>query len=457
MSSHVPSRAPRPAVIASVEPGSMACAAGIEPGDALVAINGHPIRDIIDYRYHAASAAAALEIEKPGGTRVIVELANGFDPRLGIEFDDALFDRQKRCANRCVFCFIDQLPRGMRKTLYVKDDDYRLSFLQGNFVTLTNLSEGELHRIIRLRLSPIYVSVHSTDDSIRAMLLGRLAPRPIMVTLRRLAAARIEFHTQVVMAPGMNDGEVLERTISDLWGLSPYCASVGVVPVGLTSHRQGLPKLTPVTPNVALATVRQIEAAQRRFTAERGIRFVFAADEFYCMASQPIPPGSAYEGYPQLENGIGLSRLFIDEFAAIEPELPRSVSRPISATVVTGASGAQVIGHAIDRLNRIGGVSIRIATIVNEFMGPSITVTGLVVGKDIISTLSGREEQIGDFVVIPEVMLRREGDRLLDNTTPDDISTALGVPVRVAPVTARGLVEAAIGAGCAAPDSCEVR
>ena len=432
--------------ITQVDEGSRADAAGICPGDVLVSVNGHPIRDIIDYEYHVSSFTTRLEIEKPDGSMLTAVFNNDYDPRLGLRFDELVFDGEKHCANKCVFCFVDQLPRGMRDTLYFKDDDYRLSFLQGNFITLTNLRESDLQRIMDMRLSPLYISVHSTDDVTRCRLLGRTHAFPIMPTLKRLAEARIDFHCQIVMVPGINDGTVLAASIRDLQSLWPSCVSVGVVPVGLTSHRQGLPELEPVSAGIARQTLEIVDSAQNECMKLFGNHFVYAADEFYCLASLPFPTADAYDEYPQIENGIGLARLFLDEFAQIALELPCSVPGRICATVVTGVLGARVIRDACDSLNGIHGVKVRLVPVENKFFGESITVSGLVVGADIIRSLQEEASRgrLGDFVVIPDVMLKSGERSLLDDVTVEGIASSVGVPVVVAPTTARGLVESVI-------------
>ncbi|MDD2201920.1 MAG: DUF512 domain-containing protein [Firmicutes bacterium] len=435
--------------IAWVDQGSRADEAGIRAGDLLISVNGHPIRDIIDYEYHVSSFETKLVIQRPSGERVEIVFNNDYDPRLGLGFDELVFDGEKHCANKCIFCFIDQLPEGMRDTLYFKDDDYRLSFLQGNFVTLSNVGEADLQRILDMRLAPLYISVHSTDDMIRRKLLGRRRTSPIMTTLRRLAEARIHFHSQVVLVPGVNDGEALDRTIKDLWSLWPACASVGVVPVGLTAHRQRLPELTPVTAEIARGTLEIVHSAQKTCASQSGTHFVYGADEFYSLACLPFPPAEAYDGYPQIENGIGLARLFCDEFADIEARLPMSAPSNLRSTVVTGVLGAHVIRDACNILNQIQGLNVMLLPVANRFFGDSVTVSGLVVGSDIIESLHEESARgnLGDLVVIPDVMLRRGETCFLDDVTVDDIASDVGVRVVVARTSARGLVDSILP-GC---------
>lgn len=437
------------AIVARVEPGSPAALAGIASGDTLVSINGHLVRDIIDYQYYAASSRVRLCVGRPDGSVFHAVIDNDYDTRLGIHFDELAFDGERRCANKCVFCFIDQLPAGMRRSVYFKDDDYRLSFLQGNFVTLTNLADRDIERIIRLRLSPLYISVHSTDENTRRTLLGRanVPTRPIMPTLARLSEGRIEFHAQVVLVPGLNDGATLEQTIDDLAGLWPSCASLGIVPVGLTSHREGLPRLKAVDSEVARQVIRTVNQAQLRSLDARGVRFVFAADEFYYLAQHEIPGGDEYDGYPQLENGIGPSRLFADEFSEAEGSLPKRAATAVDFAVVTGVLGARAIAGACARLGRVEGVRIRLLPVANKFFGESVTVSGLVVGADIVAALDVAKSSakagdgfLGDFVAVPDVMLRRGEERFLDDMTPHDVEQAIGAPVRIVSASPGGLV-----------------
>jgi putative radical SAM enzyme (TIGR03279 family) len=334
--------------------------------------------------------------------------------------------------------------------VYFKDDDYRLSFLQGNFVTLTNLTDSDIERIIHLRLSPLYVSVHSTDEETRRALLGRagIATRPIMPTLKRLSEAGIEFHAQVVLVPGLNDGTMLEQTIEDLADLWPSCASLGIVPVGLTAHREGLHRLDAVDPHLAGQVIRVVHAAQRRSLDSRGTRFVFAADEFYYLAQQEIPASDEYEEYPQLENGIGLSRLFSDEFEEALGRMAGQATAAVDFTAITGVLGARAIAHACASLSRIAGVCVHVLPVANRFFGESVTVSGLVVGADIVAALNEAKSSqttdagfFGDFVAIPDVMLRRGQECFLDDMTPGDIERATGIPVRIVSASARGLLE----------------
>jgi len=425
-----------PTIIA-IEPGSPADRAGVRAGDRLVSINGRALRDIIDYRYLAADTPLRLRLEGPGGGATVrVEKDPAED--LGLRFALELFDGMRTCANRCAFCFVHQLPRGLRRSLYLLDDDYRLSFLHGNFVTLTNVGEADLRRIIAQRLSPLYVSVHATDPALRRRLLRCPDGSEILPLLRRLTRGVIEVHAQVVLCPGLNDGAALERTVADLAALRPGIASLAVVPVGLTRHRERLTHLRPVTPAAARALVERIHAWQRQFRAQGGGRFIFAADELYLTAGASVPSARAYEGFPQLENGVGLVRRFLDQLARVR--VPAQV-RGRSATIVTGALAAPLLQRLADRLTE-AGARVQVAPIRNRLLGASVTVAGLLAGRDVIRQLRGR--RLGRVVIVPASALRghpegcpsgsperaalRDG-AFLDDTTLDDVSRALRAPV----------------------------
>lgn len=395
-------------IIIAVEPGSPAALAGIKPGERLLAIDGRPIRDLIDYLAQSAQSRPLLTLDGPDGERRL-RIEKREEDSLGLSFAGAVFDGIRRCGNKCVFCFVDQLPKGMRESLYIKDEDYRLSFLQGNYVTLTRLSRADERRIIEERLSPLYVSVHATDPGVRGKMLGLAKDAPILPLLSRLTRAGIAVQAQAVICPGWNDGAVLDRTIEDLAAFRPGLRSLAVVPVGLTAHRRGLTPLKAFDAEDARVILRQIEIWQERLYRQSGTRFVFAADEFYVLAGRAWPGSASYEDYPQLENGVGLLRSFEDEFRAAWRRWRRRI-RPGRIRVVTGQAAAGM-WSSLARLTRRAGLEISILAVPNRFFGESVTVTGLLTGRDIVAALH-RRERMPTFV--PRILLQRGADRFLD-------------------------------------------
>lgn len=431
----------RGGVISSVLPGSPAWDAGIRPGDTLLRINGHHIRDEIDYLYFSADPELDLDIERKDGHVARIHIGSPSGP-LGLGFDSPIFDGIKTCRNRCIFCFIDQLPRGLRSSLYLKDDDYRLSFLHGNFITLTNMTEEDLERIISFRLSPLYVSVHTTSGDLRSRMMGNPGASKILEQLRRLAGGGIELHIQIVACPGINDGEELDRTISDLVELFPGVRSCAVVPVGLTAHRQGLMEIHPYTETTARALLHQVRGWQDKLREELGTRFVFAADEFYIKAGADIPPASSYEGYPQRENGVGLVRIFEDEFARAVRRLGGSRAHPRHLSLATGVLMAERLNSMMEPL-RQRGLRVDVIPVPNNLLGPQVSVAGLLSGRDIIS--AAKEHTLGDELLIPQVALREGTDLFLDDVSVRDVARELGVPVRPVRVSGQALVRAVWG------------
>ena len=435
MGKHVPAAGVR---IEAVRPGGLAARAGLRPGDRLRAVNGHALRDLIDFHVHAGQEALQIEVERNGTARTVA-IARRWGRDLGMECEPPAPAEISTCANKCVFCFIHQLPRGLRRSLYVKDDDYRLSFLHGNYVTLTDLPEAELQRIVDHGLSPLYVSVHATDPAVRHLLLG--SPKThhgdLMPRMARLVAAGIRMHAQIVLCPGINDGECLERSVHDLGGLHPGVATVAVVPVGLTRHREGLPPLRAVTADDARWLVRAIHTWQDALAPRLGTRFVFPADELYLLAGVPIPSAAAYEGFPVLEDGVGLLRRFEDD---LDQELRRRrrARRWRPATVATGELFAPVLGELLVR--RAPALRADVVGVPNEFFGRAIGVAGLLTGQDIIGALAGRS--LGEVVLVPAVALREGHGVFLDDATPADLAGRLGTPVEAPAATARGLLDA---------------
>jgi putative radical SAM enzyme (TIGR03279 family) len=441
----MPKRVPETGVrVLAVEPGGLAARAGLRPGDRLLRVNGQGLRDLVDFHVQAGEEALAIDVDR-GGRPCLVQLERKWGRDLGLECEPPAPAEISTCANKCVFCFIHQLPPGLRKSLYVKDDDYRLSFLHGNYITLTDLPESEIERIVDLRLSPLYISVHATDPVLRHFLLG--SPKTIkgdlMERLRRLSAAGIRLHAQIVLCPGLNDGPHLARTVRELGELHPGVATVAVVPVGLTRHRDGLYPLRSITPAEAGATLAAIHGWQADFHARHGTRLVFAADELYLLAGEPIPPAAAYEGFAVVEDGVGLVRRFEDDFRRIAARPGRRAWRGArAATLVTGELFGPILGRLLEGL-RVPGLRTEIVAVRNEFFGRAITVAGLLTGQDVARALAGRS--LGDVVLIPRVALTETKGVFLDDAAPEDLARHLAVPVVTVDSSARGLVGALLG------------
>ncbi|NLG79415.1 MAG: DUF512 domain-containing protein [Firmicutes bacterium] len=443
-------RSARGAVITQVKPGSIADEAGIMPGDRLISVNGRPVRDVLEYRFLCAEEELSLVIERPDGDVLVVEVTKDYDEPCGLEFGDAIFDGVRRCRNRCVFCFVDQLPRGVRRTLRVRDDDFRLSFMTGSYITLTNLTEEDYDRVASMRLSPLYVSVHSTNPVTRGQLLGRKGPCGVMDGIARLVGAGIVVHTQVVLCPGLNDGVELERTVRDLSSLFPGVRSCAVVPVGLTRHRRGLPPIAPVSREDAARVVGDVERWQEEFLERFSSRFVFASDELYLRAGKVVPSREAYEGFPQIENGVGLLRDFIDQLEEIKEsgKLPREVKASARLVAITGEAAYPVIDEACRVLSRVRGLSCRALLVKNRFFGPRVSVAGLLTGRDIARTYLAPVGRGGcDAVIIPSVSLKVDEPRFLDDMTVGELERLCGAPVDVAEPTPASLAACALKRG----------
>ncbi len=413
--------------VSRVDNDSAAFDAGIIPGDTLLEINGRPIADVLDYMYYSYDADPSFLIQHKDGSREIIELLKDEGEDAGLEFEEYLMDSPRACANNCIFCFVDQLPPGMRETLYFKDDDVRLSFLTGSYVTLTNMSERAIQRVIDLKISPINISVHTMDPDLRCMMLGNKNAGRGIEAIRRFADAGIEMNCQIVCCPGINDGEELLRTMEQLSALYPSMHSVSVIPVGLTGHRQGLYPLTPFSKDGAIQTVHLVEKQSEIYLKKYGSRIFFCSDELYLKASLPIPDEDFYEGYPQLENGVGLIRLLISEFQ----DALDMVSGPASGTpfsIATGVAAASTIKQLLDTAtSRFPEIDGRVYPIVNDFFGHSVDVAGLITGRDLITQLKGRD--LGRRVYITNRMLRDGGGIFLDDITLDEVTSELGVPV----------------------------
>ena len=427
-----------------VEPDGLAARAGLLPGDRLVRVNGAPLRDLIDFHVLAGEERLAIDLQRGCQTQSVV-LQREWGRDLGLECEPPSPSEISTCANKCVFCFIHQLPKGLRKSLYVKDDDYRLSFLHGNYVTLTDLPDQEIERIIDQRLSPLYISVHATDPALRHFLLGspKTMRGDLMERMRRLAADGIRMHAQIVLCPGLNDGAHLERSVRELAALHPAVATIAVVPVGLTRHRERLHPLRSVTADEARAIVAAIHGWQADHLSRSGSRIVFAADELYLQAAAPMPPAAAYEGFPVVEDGIGLVRRFEDAFRHAGRRRHGQPARASAVTVVTGELFAPVLRRLLDSAALPALPAIDVVPVRNDFFGPAITVAGLLTGQDIARALVART--LGEVVLIPGVALHEGRGVLLDDVAPSDLAAHLGVPIEIPEATAEGLLGALLG------------
>lgn len=417
--------------IISVEPGSIADEMGIEPGDSIVAINGNEIKDIFDYRYMLDDDEVTILFKKADGEEWEIDIEKDEHDDLGLGFGKGLMDEYTSCRNKCVFCFIDQMPPGMRQTLYFKDDDARLSFLQGNYITLTNMSEEDFERVIKFHLSPINISVHTTNPELRCRMLHNRFAGNLMDRIKRLADVNIEMNTQVVCCKGYNDGAELDRTIRDLSQFIPNVKSLSVVPVGMTKYRDQnhLEKLTKFTAEDSLKTVEQLTEWGDRLKEKYGTRFVFASDEWFIMAGLPIPDADYYEGYGQLENGVGMVRDLTDSVKNALDLVPAD-NRNGKVTIATGTLVFPYIRMLADIVcDKFPGLSCDTYGIINYYFGTDITVAGLLTGTDIIGQLKGKD--LGNYLLLPDTLLRSETNILLDDMTTDDIEKALQIKVRI--------------------------
>lgn len=414
-------------VIRSVDRGSPAQRAGVRPGETLTHVDGRPIVDVLDYKFYTYDPRLVLTLAGPDGKSRTVKVRKGEGEDLGLNFETYLMDRARSCANRCIFCFVDQMPPGMRETLYFKDDDARLSFLMGNYITLTNLSRREIQRIAGLHISPINISVHATDPAVRARLLNHPRAGECLSIMERFAGAGITMNCQVVACPGINDGAVLARTMEDLAALWPAVSSVAVVPVGVTKFRAGLTPIAPYTAEGAAAVLDQVEAFGQASLAERGTRLVWCSDEFYLLAGRPLPDKACYEEMAQLENGVGMLRLLTSQ-AAMALEDAEGTETPTPFSIATGVSAAPFLEEIVDMARKkCGNIRGTVYPVVNRFFGETITVSGLVTGWDLIEQLRGRE--LGERLLIPANMLRAGERVFLDDVTVEQVEEALGVPV----------------------------
>lgn len=422
----------RPALITKVIPDSIAAEIGFESGDAIVAINGTRPRDLIDYQFLCADEVLELEVLDAAGGSHSVEIEKDYDDDLGLEFETALFDGLIQCNNNCPFCFIDQQPPGKRQSLYLKDDDYRLSFLYGSYLTLTNLTKKEWDRIEQMRLSPLYVSIHATEPDIRRRLLKNERAGQILDQLKWFKKRRLQIHAQVVVCPGINDGIHLEQTLQDLakfhTGEVPTVASAAVVPVGLTKFRPNQDELIAVSREKALEVISQVQALQEKFRQKLGSTFAWLADEWFLIAQAELPSESHYEDYPQIGNGVGSIRQFIKQFQVTASQiLPKQLETPKYLTWVVGNAVEKAFEPLVKQLNAVEGLEVKLAALPSDYWGQEITVTGLLTGQDLLNNLRGQD--LGDAILLPSLMLKQGDTRFLDDLTVAEISTQLNVPI----------------------------
>lgn len=430
-------------IVEKVLPGSIAEEMEITPGDALLEINGHKIEDIFDYQYYTQDEYIEILVRKPSGEEWLLEIDKGYDEDLGITFENGLMDDYRSCHNKCIFCFIDQMPKGMRDTLYFKDDDSRLSFLQGNYVTLTNMSDEDVDRIIRYNLSPINVSFQTTNPELRCRMLNNRFAGQALEKAWKLAQAGIIMNGQIVLCKGVNDGSELDRSIRDLSAYLPNLESVSVVPVGLSKYRDGLYPLEPFTKEDAQDVLHIIHGWQDKIYPEYGTHFVHASDEWYILAEEELPQEEQYDGYLQLENGVGMLRLLLDEFAKAmeEDRINGRQARAKHITLATGRLAYRFIKQMAKQMEeRYEGLQIDVIAIRNDFFGEMITVSGLLTGQDIMAQLKDRD--LGEKLLLPQNVLKSGEPVFLDDYTLDDIEKALQVRIDIVKSSGRDFIEA---------------
>jgi len=429
-------------LITQVEPGGLGAELGVQPGDVLLEVNDHPVRDVIDVRFYSAEELVTWRVCRSNQELRLVARRQPVQP-LGVEFAHPTFDVDVlRCNNRCEFCFVNQSPPGMRRSLYIKDDDYRYSFLFGQFVTLTNLTEADWQRIEEQHLSPLYVSVHATQPEVRRRILGKPDAPDIMEQLRWFQARHIQIHAQLVLVPGLNDGEQLEHSLRDLLPCYPTVLSVAVVPVGLTARHAC--RLRPYRPDEAGQVLHQVEPWRRRCRQEMGVTWVYPSDEWYLLAGRRIPPAAHYDDFPQLENGVGMVRQFLDDWVRLkrrltrgkvrQPDQPEKALRQRSACLVCGELAAPVLRQVANEMNALWGTRLHVRPVINHWYG-LVTASGLLTGRDVIQQLkaaAGAGIQLGELVFLPRVMFDATGQWTLDDMTPTQLQQELGLPLCIA-------------------------
>lgn len=413
--------------ISGIEKNSLAAKKKIEKDDVLISINGNEINDVLDYRFYINDTKLLLSLKTADGKSKLAMIRKDEFEDIGLEFETYLMDKQRSCKNKCIFCFIDQLPKGLRKSLYFKDDDSRLSFLFGNYITLTNLTDDEVQRIIKMHISPVNVSVHTMNPGLRVKMMANPKAGDALNRLKAFADAGIILNTQLVLCPGINDGKELEFSLNELSKLYPAVQSIAAVPVGLSDHREGLYELKPYNEQTAGEVIDTIDRFNENFKKENGTVIAYAADEFYIKANRPMPDEEYYNGYPQLDNGVGMWTLLKTEFEqALEECEERAVDRRV--TVVTGVAAYPLISELAKKAeNKIKGLSVNVVEVKNKLLGSMITVSGLICGADIVSALENTD--LGEELIIPPNCLRSEGDMFLDDMTVDELSEKLNVKV----------------------------
>lgn len=430
-------------IVKSLMPGGIGEELGIEPGDKLLAISGNEIQDVFDYYYYEESEQLLLLIEKPDGEEWELEIEKDEDESLGIEFDQSLMDEYRSCRNKCMFCFIDQMPKGMRETLYFKDDDSRLSFLQGNYITLTNMSDHDVERIVKYRLEPINISFQTTNPQLRCKMLHNRFAGEALKKVDILYRGQIEMNGQIVLCKGVNDGEELERTIRDLTGYLPYLKSVSIVPVGLTKYRDGLYPLEPFTKEDAREVLSVIHRWQEKIYQEHGIHMIHAGDEWYVLAEEEVPEEERYDGYLQLENGVGMMRLLFNEVQeALSAVTGDGRQREIS--LATGRLMYPYIGKILEEIRKkFPNITTHLYAIRNDFFGERITVSGLITGQDLTGQLKG--QPLGERLLLPCNMLKIGEPVFLDDFTLEEVENSLQVKTDIVKSSGQDLLDAVIG------------
>ena len=435
-------------VVKDIVPGSIAEELEIEPGDILLKINNEEIEDIFDYQYYCEDEYIVVTIQKADGEEWDLEIEKDEDEDLGIVFDNGLMDEYRSCHNKCIFCFIDQMPKGMRDTLYFKDDDARLSFLQGNYITLTNMSDHDIDKVIKYRLSPINISFQTTNPQLRCKMLNNRFAGEALEKVKRFYEAGLEMNGQIVLCKGINDGAELERSLSDLYGYLPHLRSVSIVPVGLSKFRDGLYPLEPFNMKDAEVLIETVEKWQKKALEEYGLHFVHASDEWYILAGKDMPDDESYDGYLQLENGVGMVRLMLDEFEEALADICRQKNEALTVksekvSVITGRLVYPFIKKMAERIMEVfPQKDIQVIPIRNDFFGEMITVTGLLTGTDIIAQCNDKD--LGDRLLLPENLLRSGEIVLLDDITTIDIQNSLQVPIDIVKSSGYGFLEAVL-------------